>query len=62
VRRWLNITKKIFYYSCIASWFINMGLLVIGSMYDLYDLQILSIVNMMLLSFVLLKDTNEKTT
>ena len=38
----------------VGAVFINIGLLVFSHAYDLYDLQILSIMNMIFLSFALL--------
>jgi len=49
--------KKIFFYICCGAWFINIGLFIFGEYANIYDLKILALVNMMLLSFVLLKDT-----
>jgi hypothetical protein len=49
--------KKTFFYICCGAWFINIGLFIFGEFADMYDLKILALVNMMLLSFVLLKDT-----
>ncbi len=42
----------------IAAFFCNIFLLVFGAAIDNYELQILAIVNMILLSFGLLRDEN----
>ena len=47
---------------CYLAWFFNIGLLLFGAINKNIELQTLSIINMMLLSFVLLKDTNTKGT
>jgi hypothetical protein len=49
-----NIWKTV----CYTAWFINIPLLLIGSIYGNYELQILAIINMILLSFILIEDTN----
>tara|TARA_R110000824_G_scaffold229881_3_gene417478 strand:+ start:947 stop:1123 length:177 start_codon:yes stop_codon:yes gene_type:complete len=49
--------KKIFFYICCGAWFINIGLFIFAESADMYDLKILALINMMLLSFVLLRDT-----
>ncbi len=49
--------KRIYHGIIYAAWIINIFLLVFGAVIDDYELQILSIINMILLSFVLLKDT-----
>jgi len=41
---------------CVAAFFTNIGLYIFGSMNKMPDLQMLSIINMLLLSFVLLRE------
>ena len=54
-----------FFGAAVVAFFINIGLLVFASTaltgQEGYELQILSMINMLLLSFVLLRDTNQKT-
>jgi hypothetical protein len=45
--------------ACAIAFFANIGLLLYANLNDLYDLQMLSIFNMMMLSFVLLRDGNK---
>ena len=47
---------RIFFGLCVAAFITNVGLYIFGSMNKMSELQILSIVNMLLLSFVLLRD------
>ena len=47
---------RIFFGICVGAFFINIGLYMFGSMNRMSELQILSVVNMLLLSFVLLRD------
>ena len=47
---------RIFFGVCVAAFFINIGLYIFGSMNKMSELQMLSVVNMLLLSFVLLRD------
>jgi hypothetical protein len=62
VEHLLQRLKQIYFASCYIAWFVNIGLLLIASIEDLPELQILSLVNMILLSFVLLSGTNENPT
>jgi len=56
---------RMFFGAAVVAFFINIGLLVFASTtlsgQEGYELQILSMINMLLLSFVLLRDTNQKT-
>tara|TARA_Y100000593_G_C4309820_1_gene337803 strand:- start:235 stop:396 length:162 start_codon:yes stop_codon:yes gene_type:complete len=52
--------SRIFSGICVVAWFINIGLYIFASSIDLFDLQILALVNMLLLSFVLLREPNPK--
>lgn len=47
---------RIIFGLCVAAFITNVGLYIFGSMHKMSELQILSIVNMLLLSFVLLRD------
>ncbi len=55
----MNKLNKILFPVAIAAFFTNIWLLVWGGTSGLYDLQILAIGNMMLLSFVLLRREEE---
>jgi len=57
VNKRFSLIKKTFFYICCGAWFLNIGLFIFGEAAGMYDLKILALVNMMLLSFVLLKDT-----
>jgi len=56
--------KKIFFVLCVIAFFINIGLYGFASYLELADeareLRILSIINMIMLSFILLKDPKQK--
>jgi hypothetical protein len=57
---------NIFFGICVGAFFINIGLYVFASAAivshsDSFELQVLSIFNMLMLSFVLLKDTNKNS-
>jgi len=62
VRKLLASAGRIFFGLCVVAFFLNIGLLVFASAVlrgaTGYELQILSIVNMLLLSFVLLREPN----
>jgi len=47
--------KKVFFYTCCAAWFANIGIYVVGSTVDNYDLQLLALINMLMLSFILIR-------
>ena len=49
--------KTFYINACYFAWFLNIPILIIGSVYDNYELQLLSLVNMILLSFILIRDT-----
>ncbi len=57
--------NRIFNMVCYVAFFINIGLLVFSSVYlsdvAAFELQVLSLFNMILLSFVLLREPNSKT-
>jgi hypothetical protein len=55
----VNKINKIMFPIAVAAFFVNVWLLVWGSINHLYDLQILSLGNMMLLSFILLRREEE---
>ena len=50
---------------CISAFFLNIGLLITASTIlsgqDAFELQTLSLINMILLSFVLLRDPNQNS-
>jgi hypothetical protein len=50
--------KRIYTGFIYCAWIVNIQLLIWGSMNHNYDLQILSLINMILLSFVLLRESN----
>ena len=52
---------RIFNALCIVAFFTNIGLLIFSNIIDDFDLQVLSLINMLLLSFVLLRESNSKT-
>ena len=64
MRELLQSAGRIFFALCVFAFFVNIGLLILshavlkGS--AAFDLQVLSLVNMILLSFVLLRDPNPK--
>jgi hypothetical protein len=64
VQELLLSLKKIFFLLCVVAFLINVGLYGFASYIEMPDaqkeLQILSIVNMILLSFILLKDPKQK--
>ncbi len=45
--------------ACGIAFFVNIGMLMYANFNDLYELQMLSILNMMMLSFALLRDRNK---
>jgi hypothetical protein len=62
----LSKLRNIFFGICVGAFFINIGLYVFASSAiishsDSFELQVLSIFNMIMLSFVLLKDTNKNS-
>lgn len=52
--------RRLYGVVCKVAFFINIGLLGMSLVLELQDLQILSILNMIFLSFILLDDTNKK--
>lgn len=63
----LSKLENIFFGICVGAFFINIGLYVFASgailsHTDSFELRVLSIFNMIMLSFVLLKDTNKNST
>jgi len=67
VRHLFSKLGNIFFGICVGAFFINIGLYVFASSAiishsESFELQILSIFNMIMLSFVLLKDTNKNST
>jgi drug/metabolite transporter (DMT)-like permease len=61
----LESLKRVFFVLCVIAFFINIFLYVFGayipSSEDAFDLQMLSLFNMLMLSFVLLREPNSKT-
>ena len=55
---WRQTLNRVYTGACYSAWVINIGLLIFASIGDHYELQLLSIVNMILLSFVLLREPN----
>jgi hypothetical protein len=64
MRKVLDSVKRIFFILCVIAFFINIFLYVFGAYLpnseEGWELQVLSIVNMLLLSFVLLREPNSK--
>jgi uncharacterized protein (DUF1684 family) len=56
MRKCFASAVRIFNALCIIALFTNIGLLAFANINKMYDLKILSILNMMLLSFVLLRE------
>ncbi len=56
--------KRVFFVLCVIAFFVNIFLFAFGSYLPdsaaAHELQILSIVNMILLSFVLIREPNQK--
>ncbi len=65
MRETLRKLNQIFNIACYVAFFVNIGLLVFASVYlsdpAAFELQVLSLFNMILLSFVLLREPNSKT-
>ena len=59
VKKYFSIANRIFNILCAAAFFINIGLFGFANLNDMFELSILSLMNMMLLSFVLLRETKE---
>ena len=59
VKKYFNIANRIFNILCAGAFFINIGLFGFANLNDMFELSILSLMNMMLLSFVLLRETKE---
>ena len=51
---------RIFNALCIVAWFVNIGLNIFGHISNNFDLQLLSLGNMLLLSFVLIREPKSK--
>ena len=64
MRNFFDSFNRIFFLLCVFAFFINIGLFVgarlIMNADAAFELEILSLINMMLLSFVLLRDSNLK--
>jgi len=58
----IKLIKKLYVGICYTAWFANIFILLVGAVNSNKELQILALVNMILLSFILLKDTNENST
>jgi hypothetical protein len=58
----LKKAKKLYVGMCYIAWFANIFVLFVGVVQSNKELQVLAFVNMILLSFILLKDTNENST
>jgi len=65
VKQFLRSLKRVIYGLCVVAFFINIGLFVFAETFlddsAAFELQMLSIGNMMLLSFALLREPNSKT-
>jgi hypothetical protein len=59
VKKFFSRLNQIFLVLCCIAFFINIGLLLFAGLNNMFDLKILSILNMLLLSFVLLRDNKE---
>ena len=61
---WRQNLKQTFFALCVGAFFVNIGLLVFASTamtgQQGFELEILSILNMILLSFVLIREPNQK--
>jgi hypothetical protein len=51
---------RVFNALCIVAWFVNIGLNIFGHISNNFDLQLLSLGNMLLLSFVLIREPKSK--
>jgi hypothetical protein len=51
--------KRIYKQICMGAFVINVGLFIFAHKMDFYDLEVLSILNMIFLSFTMLLDTNK---
>jgi hypothetical protein len=60
VRKYFAKAAQIFFGICVGAFFINIGLNMYATLNKMFELQMLSIINMMLLSFVLLREPNQK--
>jgi len=61
VRKFFASVGRIFNAVCVVAFFVNIGLYVFGHVSNDFELKILSIANMLLLSFVLLRETKQKS-
>ena len=55
MRKLLTSVGRVFFGICVAAFVLNIGLFIFGALNEMFDLKILSLVNMLLLSFVLLR-------
>jgi len=62
VRPFIEKAKKLYVGMCYTAWFANIFVLFVGAVQSNKELQVLAFVNMILLSFVLIKDGNENST
>jgi len=65
VREFLKSANRIFFSLCVFAFFVNIGLLIFSNTLmtgqAAFDLHVLSLINMILLSFVLIREPNQKT-
>jgi hypothetical protein len=65
VKKFFASFQRVFFLLCVVAFFINVGLFVfagyIRNDVDSFELEILSLINMMLLSFVLLRDPKQNS-
>lgn len=61
MKKFFASAGRIFNALCIVAFFINIGLNMFGHINNDFDLQMLSLANMLLLSFVLLRDPKSKS-
>lgn len=54
--------KRLYVILCYVAWFVNIFILLIGAVNADKGLQALALLNMIMLSFVLIRDTNENST
>lgn len=59
MRKFFASLNRIFNVLCGTAFFINIWLFGFANMNDMFDLSILALLNMMLLTFVLLRETGE---
>ena len=61
VRKYFALAGQIFFGVCVVAFFVNLGLNIFASINKLFELQFLSIINMLLLSFVIFRDPKPKS-